>query len=130
MNFSNMKTAKKNAGATDDFLIGKTEEAIGLFNIFKDEFRKVGKVELHAAKTMIGVATSRKRIAYITQIGKNFIHVVFPFDKPYENSLCFHKVVQVPGKTKQFNHHFRMYAAEDLNREVIEFMRLAYEEGT
>ena len=81
---------------------------------------------MHPAKTMIGIATSQKRIAYITQFGKNFIHVVFPFEKPYADNLCFQKIAQVPGDDKQYNHHFRMLAKEDVNREVIKFMKLAY----
>jgi hypothetical protein len=35
----------------------------------------------------------------------------------------------VPGDAKQFNHHFRMYAKEDLNREVLKYMKLAYQLG-
>jgi len=79
---------------------------------------------------MIGIATPRKRIAYVTQLGKNFIHVVFPFDKPHADNLCFQKIAQVPGDEKQYNHHFRMLAKEDLNKEVISFMKLAFKEGS
>ena len=78
---------------------------------------------------MIGIATPRKRIAYIGQLGKNFIHVVFPFKNPYPNNLCFQKIAQVPGDAHQFNHHFRMLEKEDVNEEVISFMKLAYKEG-
>jgi len=52
--------------------------------------------------------------------------VVFPFTKPYPDNLCFQKIAQVPGDKKQFNHHFRMYRVEDVNEEVVGFMRLAY----
>ncbi len=79
---------------------------------------------------MIGIATPRKRIAYITQLGKSFIHVVFPFEKPYSDNLCFQKIAQVPGDTKQFNHHFRMLAKADINKEVLTFMKLAYKLGS
>ncbi|HEV8513106.1 MAG TPA: hypothetical protein VGQ59_07500, partial [Cyclobacteriaceae bacterium] len=64
----------------DDFLKGKSEHTLALYHHFVKEYQRIGKVTLHPAKTMIGVATSRKRIAYITQLGKNFIHVVLPFD--------------------------------------------------
>jgi hypothetical protein len=77
---------------------------------------------------MIGVANAHKRIAWITQLGKNFVHVVFPFEKPYPDNLCFQKIAQVPGDAKQFNHHFRMYYKEDVNKEVLGFMKMAYEE--
>lgn len=109
------------------FLLGKSPHTLMLFDHFISEFKQMGEdVTLHPAKTMIGVAYARKRVAYITQLGKNFIHVVFPFTQPYEDNLCFQKVAQVPG-TKQFNHHFRMLQKEDLNDEVRKFMRMAYE---
>ncbi|WP_426667699.1 DUF5655 domain-containing protein [Mucilaginibacter sp. McL0603] len=109
----------------EDFFKGKPEVALTLFLHFVNELQKVGPVTLHPAKTMIGVANANKRIVYITQPGKNFIHVVFPFKQPYPDNLCFQKIAQVPGDM-QFNHHFRMLSKEDVNDEVIEFMRLAY----
>lgn len=113
-----------------EFLRGKSDHTIQLFNYFIDQYKKIGNVTIHPAKTMIGIATSRKRIAYITQLGKNFIHVVFPFEQPYPDNLCFQKIAQVPGDAKQFNHHFRMYAKEDVNKEVVKFMKLAHKLGS
>ena len=52
---------------------------------------------------------------------------MFPFKKEYPDNLCFQKVGQVPG-TNQFNHHLRMLFKEDLNKEVLKFMKLAYKE--
>jgi hypothetical protein len=78
---------------------------------------------------MIGIATQRKRVAYVTQLGKTFMDVVFPFRQAYPDNLCFQKIAQVPG-TNQYNHHFRMMAIEDVNKEVLAFMRLAFEQGT
>lgn len=112
----------------DDFLRGKSPHTQELFRYFINAFRKVGEVEVLPAKTMIGIATPRKRIAYVTQLGKNFIHVVFTFETAYEDNLCFQKIAQVPG-VRQFNHHFRMYEKEDLNDEVIRFIELAYSLG-
>ena len=113
----------------EDFLIGKSEHTLILFHHFVNEFQKVGTVTLHPAKTMIGIANSHKRIVYITQLGKNFIHVVFPFKQPYPDNLCFHKIAQVPGDI-QFNHHFRMLQKDDVNEEVLGFMRLAFNDET
>jgi hypothetical protein len=113
-----------------DLLAGKSEVTLDLFNHFVSAFMKIGPVTVHPAKTMIGIATSRKRIAYVTQLGKNFIHVVFPFEKPYPENLCFQKIAQVPGDAKQFNHHLRIYAREDVNKEVIKFMKLAIKLGS
>ena len=114
----------------EDFLTGKSSHTISLFTHFVEQFKLIGAITLHPAKTMIGVATPRKRIAYITQLGKDFVHVVFPFEKPYADNLCFQKIAQVPGDEKQFNHHFRMYSTEDVNEEVLEFMKLAYQLGS
>ncbi len=107
------------------FLIGKSEHTLSLFDHFITEFHKIGPVTVHPAKTMIGIANSHKRVAYITQLGKNFIHVVFPFKERYEDNLCFQKIAQVPGDAQQ-NHHFRMLHRDDVNDEVRKFMRMAY----
>jgi hypothetical protein len=127
--------AKKQTSSDKDptiqeFLSGKSEQTIELFNHFVNEFLKIGKVTLHPAKTMIGVATPRKRIAWITQLGKNFIHIVIPFEKPYVENLCFQKIAQVPGDAMQFNHHLRIYSKDDLNEEVKQFMRVALEKSS
>lgn len=128
--------SSSNEKEIDDFLHRKSEHTLALFHHFVNEYKKIGKVSVHPAKTMIGIATARKRIAYITQLGKNFIHVVFPFEKPYPDNLCFQKIVQVPvpigrqaGNDQQHNHHLRILAKEDINKEVLGFMKLAFKLG-
>jgi hypothetical protein len=111
-----------------DFLAGKSQHTIELFDHFIEEYNTIGLIELHAAKTMIGISNGHKRIAWITQLGKNFIHVVFPFKEAHPDNLCFIKIAQVPGDDKQFNHHFRMLHTADVNEEVMSFMKHAYEE--
>jgi hypothetical protein len=113
--------------AIEDFFVGKSEYTRELFFHFIQEFNKIGTITLHPAKTMIGIANSTKRVAYVTQLGKNFVHIVFPFKKAYTDNLCFQKIAQVPGDAKQFNHHFRMLAKTDVNKEVKKFMAIAYE---
>jgi hypothetical protein len=108
-----------------DFLTGKSEHTLALFNYFVDQFKTVGEITIHPAKTMIGVSNGHKRIAWITRLGKNFLHVSFPFKQEYPDNLCFQKIAQVPGQ-QQYNHHFRMYFQDDLNEEVTAFMKLAY----
>jgi hypothetical protein len=125
-----VKKTKTTESLLDNFLNGKSEITIALFNHFIEQFKLVGKITVHPAKSMIGIATPRKRIAYITQLGKNFIHVVFPFERPYPDNLCFQKIAQVPGDKRQHNHHFRMLAKEDVNKEVLKFMKLAYGFGS
>ena len=110
-----------------DFLKGKSDHTVSLFWHFVESYQKLGKVTVHPAKSMIAFA-ARTRIAYVIQLGKNFIDVVFPFDTPYNDNLCFRKIAQVPG-SKQYNHHLRIMQKEDINKEVKQFMKLAYENG-
>ena len=113
-----------------DFLTGKSAHTLDLFHHFIREYKLIGKITVHPAKTMIGIATSRKRIVYITQLGKDFIHVVFPFEQPYPDNLCFQKIANVPADEKQFNHHLRILTKDDVNDEVKRFMQLAYKMGS
>jgi hypothetical protein len=119
-------TVKSNDRDLDIFLKGKSETTLALFHHFISQYNKLGKVKVEATKSMIGISNSKKRIAWITQLGKNFVHVVFPFKQSYTDNLCFQKIAQVPGDTQQFNHHLRIYYKEDINEEVIKFMKLAY----
>lgn len=110
----------------ETFLAGKSDIARALLQHFIDTYSELGVISVHPAKTMIGISNGQKRVAWVTQLGKNFIHIVFPFKKPYPDNLCFTKIAQVPGDAHQFNHHFRMLSNDDLNDEVIGFMKLAY----
>lgn len=105
------------------FVQGKSEQSQKLFLHFIAEYKKLAPVTFYPTKSMLGIAHGEKRIAWITQFGKNFIHVVFPFRQAYSDNLCFQKIAQVPGHTNQFNHHFRMLLTEDVNEEVIAFMK-------
>ncbi|MEO5563365.1 MAG: DUF5655 domain-containing protein [Chitinophagaceae bacterium] len=111
----------------EDFLKGKSEHTISLFWHFVQSYQKIGEVTVHPAKSMIGFAATT-RIAYVIRLGRDFVDIVFPFNQPYNDNLCFHKIAQVPG-SQQFNHHFRMCSKEDLNKEVVGFMKKAYDEG-
>ena len=119
-------TGKENT--LENFLDGKSDHTLQLFQHFVHAYSEIGAITLHPAKTMIGIANSRRRITYVTQLGKDFLHAVFPFKKPYPDNLCFQKIAQVPGDSKQFNHHFRMHTKEDVNAEVRKFIELAYQE--
>jgi len=107
------------------FIAGKSAHTLALLNHFIEQYQQLGDVYLYPTKSMIGIGSGDTRIAWITQLGKNFIHVVFPFEHPYADNLCFQKIVQVPGDAHQFNHHFRMLLQEDINEEVLQFMRLS-----
>lgn len=110
------------------FFAGKSDITKALFNHFIAEYNKIGNIHLVPTKTMIALTTGGDddpRIAWVSQLGKNFVHVVFPFRELYPDNLCFTKMGQVPG-SNQYNHHFRMYDGGDVNAEVKKFMKLAY----
>lgn len=110
-----------------DFLKGKSEHTLSLFWYFVERYQQLGKVTIHPTKSMIAIA-GRTRIAYVIRLGKNFLDIVFPFAQEYPDNLCFHKIAKVPG-SQQYNHHFRMYSREDVNEEVLRFMKLSYDLG-
>lgn len=122
-----MAAKKTPLNRTEDFLKGKSEYTLALYNHFISEFKKIGEIKVEPTKTMIGISNNNKRIAWVTQLGKNFIHVVFPFKQTYSDNLCFQKIGEVPGQS-QVNHHFRMLYKEDVNKEVLKFMKLAFAE--
>lgn len=108
----------------DDFLWNKSLHTTALFYHFIHEYELIGNISVHPTKSMIALA-GKKRLAYIIYLGKDFMDVVFPFKKSYEDNLCFVKIKPVPG-SNDFNHHFRMYLQEDINEEVKYYMKMAY----
>ncbi len=101
---------------------------VQLFNHLVFEYQAIsGDIKVHPAKSMI-YFSARTRFAYVIQLGKNFVDVVFPFKQPYADNLCFNKIKPVPG-SDDYNHHLRLYFMEDINEEVKKYMRLAYENG-
>lgn len=111
-----------------DFLAGKTPHTVELFDRLVMEYKVINKdIKVHPAKTMISFS-ARTRFAYVIQLGKNFVDVVFPFKQLYVDNLCFNKIKPVPG-SDDYNHHLRLYFIEDINDEVKKYMRLAYENG-
>ena len=109
----------------EDFLKNKPEHTLELFYHFLEEYKKIGAVSVHATKSMI-VFSGNTGFAYIIQISRNFIDIVLPFKRSYDDNLCFTKIKSVPG-TNDYNHHFRMCLKEDINEEVKKYMRLAFE---
>lgn len=109
-------------------LAGKSSEALSLYGEFVNAFISEGALGEEFLKSMIAITGPNGHAAYVTQVGKNFIHAVFPFPKAFPDNLCFTKIAPVPGQ-QQVNHHFRMLSADDLNDEVRGFMRHALAPG-
>lgn len=109
----------------EDLFYKKSTATVSLFWTFVDAYQQIGRVSTHPTKTMIAIA-ARTRIAYVIKLGKNFVDIVLPFERPYTDNLCFRKIAQVPGQ-QQYNHHLRLMQPEDINAEVKKFMKLAYD---
>jgi hypothetical protein len=108
-----------------DFLQGKSAHTVELFDHLVNEYLQMAPIKVYPTKSMIALGL-RTNFAYVTQLGKNFIDVVFPFKEIYADNLCFTKIKTVPG-TNDHNHYFRMYFKEDINEEVRGYMRKALE---
>ena len=112
--------------SVESFLKGKTEKAIGLFNHFISEYKKVGDFELHPVKARVALLT-KMRFCSINKIGKDFIDIHFVLTKPYHDNLCFYRIENLANRF--FVHHLKMFNRADINAEVKKFMRLAYDIG-
>ena len=110
-----------------DFLIGKTETALQLFEHLITRLEEIGPFRLHATKSML-IISADVGFAYIIAVGKNFVDIVLPFKKHFEDNLCFGKVALVPG-SNQYNHHLRIMQTEDINEKVFSYLKQAYANG-
>lgn len=122
------KDPRSKSKPLEDWFRGKPVETRSLFDHFVREYKKIGKVTVRPAKSMIVITTPRKGIAYVVP-RKGFIDVTFPFKQAYPDNLCFVKINKVPIGPPQFNHYIRLVSPEDVNEEVKKFMKLAYQLG-
>ena len=116
-----------NERTVDDFLRGKSEHTLSLFYYFIETYQQLGDFVLHPAKSRIAFA-ARIRFGYIHRLGKDFLDVVLTFDQAYHDNLCFYRIGEVPGG-KIFQHYLRIYQKDDVNEEVIKFMKMALRAG-
>lgn len=110
-----------------DFLNGKSDTTVDLFHHFILKYKEIGDIKLQATKSMIAIVAD-KRFAYIIKLGKDFIDIVLPFKEPFEDNYCFRKIALVPG-SNDYNHHLRLCLPEDINEEVLAYMKKAYLNG-
>jgi hypothetical protein len=120
---------RSKARSLTDWFKDKPKEVRNNFDHFVREYKAIAKVTVRGAKNMIVLSTKRKGIAYVVP-RKSFIDIVFPFERAYLDTLCFHKVVQSPAGKKEFNHCLRMLAKEDVNEEVKRYMKEAFRRGS
>ena len=116
-----------NERSVEDFTKGKSSYTLELFDFFIDEYLKIGEIVLHPAKSRIALAADI-RFAYIHRLGKNYVDIVFQFRNSFTDNYCFYKIAQIPD-SNTYNHYFRMERKEDINDEVRDFLKKAYDIG-
>jgi len=109
----------------DDFLRGKTQQAIDLFHLFLSEYKKIGDFELHPVKTRVALLT-KMRFCSINKAGKDFISIHLVLTQVH-NSSCFYKIDNINNRF--FIHHAKIKSKTDINDELKKFMREAYDIG-
>ena len=115
------------AQALERFLSRKSDYTLELFYYFINEFQKIAPITIHPGKTMIGISNPRRKIVYVTQLGRNFIHVIFIFKRAWHDNFCFQKIVPMQGDPTGMTHDYRMLHIDDVNDEVLKFMKMAWE---
>lgn len=107
-----------------DLLKNKSQYTLDIYHHLISTYEKIGPIKIYATKTMI-VFANTDSFAYVIQLGKNFVDLVLPFNQPHNDNLGFRKIKQV-SNTPQYNHHLRLYNQNDINEEVLAYMKLAY----
>ena len=110
----------------NDFLKGKSETMIGLFNYFISEYRKIGEFDIHPVKTRVALLT-KMRFCSFNKMGADYINIHLAFTQPYADILCFSKIDNLDNRF--FVYHFKIHSETDINNEVRKYMALAYEIG-
>lgn len=110
----------------DDFLKGKTEKSVDLFNFFLSEYKKIGDFELHPVKTRIALLT-KMRFCSINKIGKDYVDIHLVLTQPHNDYLCFYRIDNFANRF--FVHHIKIYSRKDINDKLKRYMRLAYNIG-
>src|ERR1043165_3598357 len=104
-----------------DFVKGKSAVTVDLYEYFIEQLRGFGDFQLNATKSAIALS-GKVRFGHIHRLGKDYVDIVFYFNKACNDNLCFYKIANVPG-SDQHNHYFRMCSMEDLNEEVMGYMK-------
>ena len=110
----------------DDFLKGKAAYSIGLFNLFLDEYQKIGPFELHPVKRRVALLT-QMRFCAINKIAPNYIDIHLVLTSLFDDTTCFYKIDNLANRF--FVHHARLHDKDDITDELKKYMALAYEIG-
>lgn len=112
-------------GSVEQFLEGKSDISVLLYNHFIGIYKMIGKFEFHPAKTRIALV-SRIRFAAINRLGKDFLDGHLVISKDFTESKCFYRIDHFGSS---YVHNFRLFKKDDVSDELISYMRLALKEA-
>ena len=112
--------------SVERFLAGKSKQAIALYQRFCDLVNECGPVHIAPAKTRIGFQVSMI-FAAVNKLSDHSLdaHVVLTRRL---HGPRFRRIEMMTSKC--YVHHFRIEALDELDREVKDWLREAYEVGT
>jgi hypothetical protein len=108
-----------------EFLNGKSERAIQLYNFFLDEYKKIGPIIIHPLKSRLAFMVL-VRFSGVNKLGKDYIEGAFWLKERIE-SPRFYKTEYIPKDN--YIHRFRIYNETEIDDEFKSYMRMAYEIG-
>ena len=106
----------------EEFLEGKSERSIQLYNYFLNEYKKIGPIILHPLKSRIAFMV-KVRFSGVNKLGKDFIEGAFWLKEKFVSDK-FYKIEYIPKDN--FIHRFRIYSESDIDKEFLKYMKMAY----
>lgn len=108
------------------FLAGKSEHAVTLYEAFSDLVRDCGPVQIAPAKTRIGFQV-RMIFAAVNKLGDQGLDAHVVLTRRLQNPRFTRIETMTP---KCYVHHFRVESLGELDDEVRNWLREAYQVGT
>ncbi len=114
------------AYTVEDFTVGKTTEAVGLFKFFLRRYRTIGPFRLDPVRTRVALLT-KVRFCAVNRIGEDYIDVLFVLTEPHRVGPIVRRIENLGDRF--FIHHVRILRKSDINHDVEKLMKLAYRVG-
>jgi hypothetical protein len=108
-----------------DFLKGKPERSVRLFQYFLREHEKIGPITLHPVKTRVAFRVD-VRFSGVHRIGRDFIAGGFWLMRRRRHRTIY-RVEELGPRC--FVHYFRLHKEEDIDAPFRRLMTLAYSVG-
>ena len=107
------------------FLKDKPVKAIGLYEYFLKEYRKIGYIRLHIVKSRIAFMV-KVRFSGVSGFCRDHITGAFWLKRKIESEK-FYRIEYIPKDN--FIHHFKIYKKSEIDSEFRRYMKMAYEIG-